>query len=220
MTHGGPDFAAKRIGPRVRRLADQMTAKEIANRVAKQSPKAQKERKAEEEATINHDRDHEIRGIRVTGLPLVDETLLAGEAVQAPPVLAHLVSKTDLKEFASSTIMGNVTNRPKNVLLFTIPLANSIPLQRVAETVANVCHLTVKKVALWQCDPHSARKKHLSRGRNSQRLHSPHQNPKQKLKLKLKPRPNQQRRFPAQCFSSERLTKPKKHLMPFNHLDK
>ena len=197
-----------------------MAANEIAKRVATQSPKAQNERNAEEEAKINHDRDHEIRGIRVTGLPLVDETLLAGEAVQAPPVLVHLVSKTDLKEFASSTIIGNVTNWPSNVFLFTIPLANSIPLQWVAEMVANVYHLTVKRVALWQCDPFSARKKHLSRGRNSQRLYSPHQNPKQKLKLKLKPRPNQQRRFPAQCFSSGKLKTKKKHLMPFKHLDK
>ena len=197
-----------------------MAAKEIAKRVAKQSPKAQKERKAEEEGKINHDCDHEIRGIRVTGLPLVDETLLAGEAVQAPPVLVHLVSKTDLIEFASSTTMGNVTNRPKNVLLFTIPLANSTPLQRVVETVTNVCHLTVKRVALWLCDPFSARKKHLLRERRLQRLHRPHRNPKQKLRLKLKPRPNQQRRFPAQCFSSGKLTTKETHLMPFNHLDK
>ena len=93
----------------------------------------------------------------------MDEALLAGEAVQAPPVLVHLVSKTDLKEFASSTIIGNVTNLQNNVLLFIIPLANSIPLQRVAETVTNVCHLTVKRVALWLCDPLSARKKHLTR---------------------------------------------------------
>ena len=197
-----------------------MAAKENVKRVARQSPKAEKERKETDEAKTNHDRDHEIRGILVTGLPLVDEALLAGEAVQAPPVLVHLVSKTDLIEFASSTTMGNVTNRPKNVLLFTIPLANSIPLQRVAETVTNVCHLTVKRVALWQRDPLSARKKHLSRGRNFQRLHSPRQNPKQKLRLKLKPRPNQQRRFPAQCFSSGKLTTKQKHLMPFNHLDK
>ena len=84
--------------------------------MARRSPKAQKERKAKEEAKINHDRDHEIRGSLVTRLPLLDEARLAGEAVQAPPFLVHLVSKTDLIEFASSTIMGNVTNRPKNVI--------------------------------------------------------------------------------------------------------
>ena len=116
--------------------------------------------------------------------------------------------------------MGNVTNRQTNTILFTIPLANSTPLQRVVETVTNACHLTLKKVALWLCDPFSARKKHLLRERRLQRLHRPHRNPKQKLRLKLKPRPNQQRRFPAQCFSSRRLSKQKKHLMPINHLDK
>ena len=157
MIHDGPDSAVTRTEPLVRRPEDRTAAKERAKRVARQSPKAEKERNETEEAKINHDRDHEIRGILVTGLPLVDETLLAGEAVQAPPVLVHLVSKTDLIEFASSTIMGNVTNRLKNVLLFTIPLANSIPLQRVAEMVTNVCHLTVKRVALWQRDPLSAR---------------------------------------------------------------
>ena len=104
MTHDGPDFA-RNIGPRVRRLEGQMVAKEMPNNVARQNPKAQKERNAKKEGRINHDRDHETRGIHVTGLPLVDETLLAGEAVQAPPVLVHLVSKTDLKEFASSTTM-------------------------------------------------------------------------------------------------------------------
>ena len=148
MTHDGPDFAVKRTGPLVQRLEDRMAAKGKAKRVARRSPKAQKERNEKEEATINHDRDHEIRGILVTGLPLVDEALLAGEAVRAPPVLVHLVSKTDLIEFASSTTIGNVTRRPKNVLLFTIPLANSTPLQRVVETVTNVCHPTVKRVAL------------------------------------------------------------------------
>ena len=111
-----------------------MAAKENAKRVARRSPKAQTERNEKEEAKINHDRDHEIRGILVTGLPLVDEALLAGEAVQAPPVLVHFVTTTDLIEFASSTTMGNVTNRPKTALLFTIPLANSTPLQRVVET--------------------------------------------------------------------------------------
>ena len=111
MIHDGQDFAVKITGPLVQRLEDQMAAKEIAKRVAKQSPKAQKERKAEEEAKINHDRDHEIRGILVTGLPLVDEARLACEAVQAPPVLVHLVSKTDLRKFAYSTTIGNITNR-------------------------------------------------------------------------------------------------------------
>ena len=184
MIHDGPDFAVKRTGPLVRRLEDRMAAKENAKRVARQSPKAEKERNEKEEAKINHDRDHEIRWILVTGLPLVDEALLAGEAVQAPPVLVHLVSKTDLKEFAYSTTMGNVTNRPKTALLFTIPHANSTPHPRVAETETNVCHLTVRKVALWLCDHFSAREKHLLRKRRLQRLHRPHLNQKRKQSVK------------------------------------
>ena len=80
-----------------------MAAKENVKRGAKRNPKAEKERKETAEVKINHDHDHEIRGKPVTDLPLVDEEHLAGEAGPAPPVLVHLVSKTDLKEFASST---------------------------------------------------------------------------------------------------------------------
>ena len=128
MTHDGLDFAVKRTVPLVQRLEDQMVAKENTKRVAKRSPKIQKERQERKEAEINHDRDHEIRRILVTSFPLVDEAHHVVGAAQAPPDLVHLVSKTDLNEFAYSTTMGNVTNRQNIVLLFTIPLANSNPL--------------------------------------------------------------------------------------------
>ena len=92
-----------------------MVAKEKAKR-AKQSPKIQKGRKERKEAKTNHDRDHEIQGILETDLPLVDEVLHVAGAAQALPALVHLGSKIDLNEFAYSTTMGSVTNRPKIAL--------------------------------------------------------------------------------------------------------
>ena len=91
--------------------------------VAKENAKGQsnvntnrKGRKERQEATTNHDRDHEILGILETDLPLVDEVLHVTGAAQALPVLVHLESKIDLNEFAYSTTMGSVTNRPKIAL--------------------------------------------------------------------------------------------------------
>ena len=130
MTHDGPDFAVKITVPLVQRLEDRMVAKEKVKRAAKRSPNIRKERQERKEAEINHDRDHEIRRILVTSLPLVDEAHHVVWAAQAPPVLVHLLSKTDLTEFAYSTTMGNVANRLKIAPLFTIPHANSIPLPR------------------------------------------------------------------------------------------
>ena len=90
-----------------------MVAKENAKR-AKQNPKIRKGRKERKEAKTN--RDHEIRGILETDLPLVDEVLHVAGAAQALPALVHLESKIDLNEFAYSTTMGSVTNRPKIAL--------------------------------------------------------------------------------------------------------
>ena len=92
-----------------------MVAKENAKR-AKQSPTNRKGRTERKEAKTNHDRDHEIRGILETDLPLVDEVLHVAGAAQALPALVHLGSKINLNEFAYSTTMGSVTNRPKIAL--------------------------------------------------------------------------------------------------------
>ena len=92
-----------------------MVAKENAKR-ANQSPKNQKGRTERKEAKTNHARDHEIRGILETDLPLVDEVLHVAGAAQALPALVHLGLKIDLNEFAYSTTMGSVTNRPKIAL--------------------------------------------------------------------------------------------------------
>ena len=115
-----------------------MVAKENAKR-AKQSPKIKKGIKERKEAKTNHDRDHEIRGILETDLPLVDEVLHVTGAVQALPALVHFGSKIDLIEFAYFTTMGSVTNRLKIAVSCTTQHANYIPLLRVAEMETNVC---------------------------------------------------------------------------------
>ena len=92
-----------------------MVAKENAKR-AKQRPTIRNGRQERTEAKTHHDRDHEIRGILETDLPLVDEVLHVAGAAQALPALVHLGLKIDLNEFAYSTTMGSVTNRPKIAL--------------------------------------------------------------------------------------------------------
>ena len=157
MTRDGPDFVIKITVPLVQRLEDQAAAKGKATRAAKRSPNIRKERKERKEAKIDHDRGHEIHRILVTSLPLVDEAHHVVGAAQAPPVLVHLGSKTDLNVFVYFPTMGSATNRLKIAPLFTIPHANSILLPRDVETETNVYHLTVRKVALWLCDLFSAK---------------------------------------------------------------
>ena len=172
----------KIIGPRARRLEALTAAKENARKVAKENPKARNVRNVKKEGKTRHDRSHETREIHETDPHLVDEMLLVAEDVQAHLALVLLVLKIDLKEFASFITMGSATHRLKTALWHTTQRANSTPLLTVACMVINVYHRTVRKVALWQWDLRSARNKHPLKGTKLLRLHSLHQNLKQKLK--------------------------------------
>ena len=168
MIRDGPGFTKPNDLAALRRedLVAAKEAKENAQKVTKENLKATNIKKARKEEKTDHDPNHETDEIIETVLRPHDETVPVGAAAQAPQGLVHLVLKHDLKRFAYFTITGYARVRRKIALLHIIPLANSTPLQTVAETVTNVFHHTEREVASWLCDLLSASVRHPSKRRN------------------------------------------------------